>query len=116
MSQAYHLQQYLERFLAWLSPLKKDPPGLLEAAEDARRTWKLALDYLNHIDSSMLDYAIHNINACERHYMALLQMARKEGATAWPASIFEPVYEPAPVPGQSRVNDRAAGPREAVHH
>ena len=109
---AFKPGKYLERLLVWATPLKKEPPGLVEAANDAKRTWKQALDYLNYIDDTFMDYAVHNINTTERRYMALVQQARKEGLTAWPG-----------YPGQTvlPVNDTGesggqANPQQAVNH
>ncbi|KJS10298.1 MAG: hypothetical protein VR67_18440 [Peptococcaceae bacterium BRH_c8a] len=83
----FEIGKYLERLLMRVTPLKKEPPGLVEAANNAKRTWKQALDYLNYIDNTFVDYAVHNINASERRYMALVQQARKEGLTAWSDSL-----------------------------
>jgi len=85
--------KYLERLLIWATPLKKEPPGLLEATNDAKRSWKQALDYLNYIDNTFVDYAIHNINASERRYMALVQQAKKEGITAWSDCISKEEFQ-----------------------
>jgi|GEM_PF-1548021 len=76
--------KYLERLLIWATPPQRKPHGLVEAAEDAKRTWLQALNDLNYIDNSFVDYAVHNINAAERRYVALVQQAKKEGLTAWP--------------------------------
>lgn len=78
-------KKYLDRFLLWLTPLKKDPPGLPETVNEAKKAWKQALHDLNFVDSSLIDYAVHHINATERRYMALLDQAKKERVTAWPA-------------------------------
>ena len=83
--------KYLEQFLVWLSPLKKEPPGLVEAVDDAKKAWIQALDFINTIDHSLVDYAVHNINAAERRYMALIKEARREGITAWPELPCSPV-------------------------
>ncbi|WP_157872836.1 DUF2508 family protein [Desulfoscipio gibsoniae] len=75
---------YLDRFLTWLTPLKKEPPGLLEAVNSARRDWKQAQYDINFVsDSNLIDYTIHKIKAGERQYMALLQEARQQSITAW---------------------------------
>lgn len=101
----------LERFLVWLTPLKKDPPGLVEAVNDAKRAWKQALDYLNHIDSNFVDYAVHNINAAERRYIALIKQARKEEIAAWPETLNAPVVPS----GESGEIGEHTGPKEAVN-
>ncbi|KJS73104.1 MAG: hypothetical protein JL56_11780 [Desulfotomaculum sp. BICA1-6] len=108
----FKIGKYLERLLIWVTPLKKQPPGLIEATNDAKRTWKQALDYLNHIDNTFVDYAVHNINASERRYVALVQQARKEGLTAWPDCISKtvlPANETDEIDGQAK-------PQEALNH
>ncbi|MCG8401858.1 MAG: YaaL family protein [Firmicutes bacterium] len=86
--------KYLEQFLVWLSPLKQEPPGLAEAVDDAKKAWIQALDFINVIDHSLVDYAVHNISAAERRYMALIEEARREGITAWPELSCGPVMSP----------------------
>ncbi len=83
--------KYLERLLIWATPPKKEPLGLVEAANDAKKTWKQALDYLNYTDNTFVDYAVHHINASERRYIALVQQARKEGLTAWPDCLNQTI-------------------------
>jgi len=68
----------------WAKQGPRKPLGLLEATADAKESWLLALHDLNLVDQIFVDYAIHNINAAERRYMALLLQAKKEGLTAWP--------------------------------
>ena len=40
---------------------------------------------MNYTDSDLSEYVIYKINAAERRYIALLELARNEGVTAWPA-------------------------------
>lgn len=78
----------LKNFLLWLTPLCNKKPGLVETVDEARKTWKLALEEFNFISGNdLIDFAIHNIKAAERRYMALLKQARQQGVTAWPAGI-----------------------------
>lgn len=80
--------RYLEKFLFWLSPLAQKPPTILTAVNEAKRTWKQALTDFNHItDRDLVDFAIHNIKASERRYMALIRKAKEEGVAAWPEDI-----------------------------
>ncbi|HPZ43612.1 MAG TPA: DUF2508 family protein [Bacillota bacterium] len=58
--------------------------SLLNAVENARQEWQQSLKEMNYMDSDLSEYIIYKINAAERRYMALLEMARKEGVTAWP--------------------------------
>jgi len=74
----------IERLLLWAKPPHQKPHGLLESVENAKRTWLQALHDLNLVDHIFVDYAVHNINASERRYVALVQQAKKEGLTAWP--------------------------------
>ncbi len=62
------------------------PPGptLLDAVNKARQEWQYALRELNQVDSNFAEYVIFKINATERHYITLLEQAKKEGVTAWP--------------------------------
>ena len=59
-------------------------PDLLKAVECARRDWQQALKEINYADSDLDGYVIFRINSTERRYMALLEQAKKEGASAWP--------------------------------
>ena len=55
------------------SMLLKSPAGMAAVPKE-----------MNYMDSDLSEYIIYKINAAERRYMALLEMARKEGVTAWP--------------------------------
>jgi len=59
--------------------------SLPNAVENARQEWQLALKEMNYTDSDLSEYVIYKINAAERRYIALFELARKEGVTAWPA-------------------------------
>ncbi|MCL6634854.1 MAG: YaaL family protein [Peptococcaceae bacterium] len=63
-------------------------PSLVTAVEQARRDWQHALREMDYIDGELTEYIIFKINAAERRYMALLEKAKKEGVTAWPAAPF----------------------------
>ncbi|WP_034630258.1 DUF2508 family protein [Desulfotruncus alcoholivorax] len=95
--------RYLENFLIWLSPLAKQPPKLLDAVNEAKRTWKQALMDFNHItDRDLIDFAILNIKASERRYMALVRKAKEEGVCAWPEHVC------AAGPAQNEAGNRRA--------
>jgi len=80
--------RYLEKLLIRISPLAPKPHQLLDAVNEAKRAWKQALADFNYItDRDLLDFAIHNIKASERRYMALVRRAKEEGLSAWPAGI-----------------------------
>lgn len=115
---ALQLHRYLEpleRLMIRVAPPKKKPPvGLVEAAEDAKRTWKQALNQLNFVDRGFVDYAVHNINAAERRYVALVLQAKKEGLTAWDYSaLAEPANKETEELTGSPVRDQAK-PRTAI--
>ncbi|KAF1086121.1 hypothetical protein SPSYN_00860 [Sporotomaculum syntrophicum] len=79
-----YFKEYIDRFLTWLSPLKKEPCGLLEAVNSARREWQLAkydFDFVS--DQNFIDCTIHKIKASERQYMAMLKLAKQDKITAW---------------------------------
>ncbi len=59
--------------------------SLTNAVESARQEWQQALTEMNYTDGDLSEYIIFKINAAERRYIALLDQARKEGVTAWPA-------------------------------
>ncbi len=74
----------LNCFFTWLTPLKKEPPGPLEAVNTARRDWKQAQYDFNFVsDKNLIDYTVHKIKACERQYMATLEQAKQQNITAW---------------------------------
>ncbi|WP_347490160.1 DUF2508 family protein [Desulfoscipio sp. XC116] len=75
---------YWDRFLTWLTPLKRKPSGLLEAINSASRNWKQAqrdFDFIS--DKNLIDCTAHRIKAGERQYIALLQQAKQQGLTSW---------------------------------
>lgn len=75
---------YLDRFLTWLSPLKKDPPGVLEDANTALREWLLAKHDFEFVSGeNHIDCTIHKIKAGERQYIAMLKLAQQDKITAW---------------------------------
>ncbi|MDF9406995.1 DUF2508 family protein [Pelotomaculum isophthalicicum JI] len=54
------------------------------AVDGARRDWQQALQEFNYAEGDLVDSAILKINTAEKHYMTLLNQAKKEGAVAWP--------------------------------
>lgn len=67
---------------------KKQPQlELMDMIERAKREWQVALNQLDFCDQDMLDSIVHEIQAKERRFMALLQQARKENIIAWPEEI-----------------------------
>lgn len=78
------LKTYLDQFLIWLTPLKKEHPGLLEAVNSARRNWQQAQYDFNFVsDKNLIDYTVLKIKADERRYMAILEQAKQEHITSW---------------------------------
>ncbi len=113
-------KDYLDRFLTWLSPLKKEPIGLLEAVNSARREWQQArydFDFVS--DKNFIDCTIHKIKASERQYMAMLKLAKQDKITAWQ---LEPpsdatTSEVLPAGGETNQTTRKAmeGPSETMY-
>lgn len=63
---------------------KKQPERELVAlVERAKNEWKLAQRQLDFCDGDMLDSIIHDIQAKERRFVALLIQARQENVVAW---------------------------------
>lgn len=48
----------------------------------------------NYVEPGMIDYMVFRINAAERHYMALLSLARDQGVKAWPDNLAEAARNP----------------------
>lgn len=92
LAQVIFFWRKLLRFLrAYLAPRPRQ--GLAEMVDEARRTWREALNEYNFVDQEMIDYMIFKINAAERRFVALWREARRRGVTAWPPDL------PGPVPG-----------------
>ncbi|MHB8917975.1 MAG: hypothetical protein ACYC4H_08120, partial [Desulfocucumaceae bacterium] len=80
----------LYQVLARISPLytgQSPNPDIVEAVHNSLREWKLAESQFNYVEPGMIDYMVFRINAAERHYMALLSMARVQGVKAWPDNL-----------------------------
>ena len=77
--------------------------SLPNAVENARQEWQLALKEMNYTDSDLSEYVIYKINA-ERRYIALPELARKEGSQPGPQSLeYCPDQEDVPAsPGMKR--------------
>ncbi len=72
-------------------PGRIDPPDLAEAVRESLREWKLAKAQFNYVETGLIDYMVFRLNAAERHYMALLYLAKTNGVKAWPDNLNEPV-------------------------
>lgn len=68
-----------------------DPPDLAEAVRESLTEWKLAMAQFNFVETGLIDYMVYRLNATERHYMALLYLAKINGVKAWPENLVEPV-------------------------
>lgn len=66
-------------------------PDLLTMVEKCRHAWHNAIFEFNNCDMELIDYMVFRLNAAERHYIALLSQARREGLKAWPDHIAGPV-------------------------
>ena len=58
-----------------------DKPELLQMIDEAKADWQIAIQHFNLCDKDMIDFAIHEYQAKERRFMALLQQAKREGLT-----------------------------------
>lgn len=76
-----------QQLLAKISPLYSPKPGFADVVDKSRRAWQEALQEFDIIDSEMTDYVIYKIIAAERHYMALLKQAKRDGVKAWPEDL-----------------------------
>lgn len=91
------LKKLLYQVLARISPLytgQSPNPDIVDAVHNSLREWKLAESQFNYVEPGMIDYMVFRINAAERHYMALLSMARAQGVKAWPDDLAEAVRNP----------------------
>lgn len=62
-----------------------DAAALYEAIEEAKQAWQHAkLMYEYATDKDNIDALIHTIDACERKYIYLLELARKESISVLP--------------------------------
>ena len=70
-----------------ISPHHPGQPDLLTAVKNSFREWQYSKDQFNFVDPELIDYMVYRLNASERHYMALLALARNEGVKAWPNNL-----------------------------
>ena len=91
----------LKKMRIWLLPKVShlfpgfsQPPNysdLASAVQESLQDWHLAKEQFNHVDPGLIDYMVYRLNAAERHYMALLSLAKNQGVKAWPDLLVEPV-------------------------
>ncbi len=86
-------------FLVQVRPGRPDHQYLAEAVQESLREWKLATAQFNFVEPGLIDYMVYRLNASERHYMALLSLAKTNGVKAWPDNLAEPVKNPEPGAG-----------------
>ncbi len=97
------LKRALHIILSKISPLYSVCPGkpedreLLEAAQKSLKEWQLAKRQFHHVESHLVEYMIYRLNAAERHFLALITLARTQGVKAWPDSLADPVKNTEPV-------------------
>ncbi|MBE3587267.1 MAG: DUF2508 family protein [Thermoanaerobacteraceae bacterium] len=65
-------------------------PSAVDIIDQARQDWQEANREFDLVDSELTDYIIFKINTAERRLVALLQWARRQGITAWPAGSLTP--------------------------
>ncbi|WP_031516713.1 DUF2508 family protein [Desulfofalx alkaliphila] len=76
------LREVME-FLNRLMGRQEEGPELFAMIEQAHLDWQHAMQQLDLCDKDMLDYVIHQLQARERRYIALMMQARQEGLVAW---------------------------------
>lgn len=96
-----YMEKILSLLLPRITPHHKSEPRLLTAVDECRRSWKNACYDFKYCDRELVDYMVYKINAAERHYMALLAQAKREGLTAWPPNL------PGPIPSENTILERA---------
>lgn len=85
----------VEKMKEWVqlrvSPHYPAYPSLVYEVRQSFREWQQAKTSFNFAPSEFIDYTIYRLNAAEKHYTALLTMAKKQGVKAWPDDLAEPV-------------------------
>lgn len=69
------------RFLAGaVGPKDQGCPELLQAVAQAHREWEMAKRIFESVtDPDLVDYAIYQVQAAQKHYTYLLRRAKEEG-------------------------------------
>lgn len=73
------------------SPGQQDHADIVDAVHKSLKEWQLAKDQFNYIEPALVDYMVYRLNAAERHFLALLSLARTQGVKTWPDDLAEPV-------------------------
>ncbi|MFZ5647853.1 MAG: DUF2508 family protein [Bacillota bacterium] len=81
------LEKTILKILSRISPHYPARPDLLANIQNSLAEWKTCNNQYNFTGPEMIDYMIYRLNAAERHYMALLAQARREGLKAWPDGL-----------------------------
>lgn len=75
-------------------PVQPDHADITDAVHKSLKEWQLAKDQFNYVEQELIDYMVYRINAAERHFLAVLSLARTQGVKAWPDNLVEPVKNP----------------------
>lgn len=89
-----------QRIYQWLSILsskyggKSEEELLIASINKTLYEWKNAQNQYNYASPVLIDYMVYRLNATERHYIALLTLAKEKGLKIWPDNLIEPVKNP----------------------
>lgn len=95
----------LKEYFIQLANKQPEQPELFRMINEAHGEWVQALEQLDNCDPDMLEYVIHEVQAKERRYMALMMQARQEGLTAWKAHHL--ATQPCPNAGTVCIEEKA---------
>ncbi len=89
-----------QRVNQWISMIsskyggQSDEELLIASINKTLYEWKNAQNQYNHASPALIDYLVYRLNATERHYIALLALAKEKGLKIWPDNLIEPVKNP----------------------
>ncbi|MFZ5652610.1 MAG: DUF2508 family protein [Bacillota bacterium] len=81
------MEKMILNILGRISPHYPARPDLFNNIQTSLTEWKTCKNQYNFTGPELIDYMIYRLNAAERHYMALLAQARREGLNAWPDDL-----------------------------
>lgn len=87
------IRSWVESWMSFLFPGfpgRQDHLDLAGAVQESLREWKQVNAQFNYVEPGLIDYMVYRLNAAERHYIALLSLARTDGVKAWPDNLVDP--------------------------
>lgn len=100
IKQTIYYQRINQKVLQWLNlafpkfSKQSQEELLISSINKSLYEWKNAQDQFNHASPGLIDYMVYRLNATERHYIALLSIAKEKGVKAWPDTLTEPIDNP----------------------